>query len=135
MATIAELSPKLGDEVTFPSEKYGGSTATIVAIDHNDKRHPYVVGWKSLEDYLPQSLTSNNPRSLGNCSIIANYETEFVSSTWVACDAIVTKVSPRRGMKCAGKHCGVYNEWAEPNQPDGKTFYCYPCMQRPSYMR
>jgi hypothetical protein len=39
------------------------------------------------------------------------------------------------GMHCASKFCNEFNKYAAPNQPDGKTYYCYTCKSKPSWAR
>lgn len=40
----------------------------------------------------------------------------------------VSPVRAKTGMRCSGRFCGIYNDYAEPNRPDG-SFVCFSCRQ------
>lgn len=136
MQPIGEARPRLGDKVTFSPSRYNGTTAIVIAIDHNDKSQPYLVGWptESPSGYVTTSI--NNPRLLANCDVIKDYPAAYQGCAWIHAETEIIAISRKiQGMKCSGKHCTEpFNAYAEPNQDNG-SFLCYSCRQRPSYER
>ncbi len=57
-----------------------------------------------------------------------NHQVEIV-------DAKNTSPTVSGGMSCAGRFCGEYNNYAVPNQADGKTFLCHSCRSKPACLR
>ena len=95
---------------------------------------------------MPASVRGNNtlhggsmdPRRLG-AQVIANIE-QYTTTMWVVSHAPVQPLAAAPdvvksgGIRCAGRYCQTFNEYAVGNQPDG-SFLCYQCRSRPSFMR
>lgn len=135
MATIGELKPKLGEQITFAQtgEWYAGTTATIIAIDRNDENQPYLVGWRASPNGH-EGKSGTDPRHMAGCLVIDDFDS-YPYNTWVHHTREAAMAIHKGGMKCAGRHCGTFNEYAAPNQPDGKTFLCYSCREKPECLR
>ena len=74
----------------------------------------------------------------------AMYDTDYLygwrvlNSLWVkqvlGTVSIGTTTLSMSGMRCSGRGCGVYNDYAQANTPEG-LYYCYSCRQIPKCMR
>lgn len=135
---IRDLRPNVGDRIYLRDKEV---ECTVIAHDPRDNIHPYMVGFSKEEKGVAvkagmsdNSLTGGpaDPRSMRGCLRIANL-LQFVFNEWVHGSTMCAMVHAQGGMKCAGRFCGVYVQYATPNQKDG-SFLCYPCRQRPSYM-
>lgn len=131
---IKELAPKLGDKVKFSktnTNAIAGYQATVLVIDHKDDHQTYLVGWKKEEDY--PTWCAKTVVFGSHCAVIASYD-DYHASVWVVNTSLI-ELPKSAGMKCSGKYCGVFSDFAEPNQSDGTTFLCFSCRQRPACMR
>ncbi len=139
--TIRDLDPQVGYRILLVSY---GVECTVIAHDAKDTIRPYLVGWKKEEELLAirANISNDNvltggfgdPRKIQGCRCIAHI-TQYGFNNWVSGGTVCAMVRSGHtgGMKCAGKHCGVFNEYAVPNQDDG-SYLCYTCRQRPLYM-
>ncbi len=140
VATIRDLAPQVGDIILLVPY---GVECTVIAHDTKDTMKPYMVGWKKEEEGF--ALRANvggtmlsggggDPRFIPSCRCISHI-TQYPFNNWVSGGTICAMVRSgyTGGMKCAGKYCGVFNEYATPNQDDG-SYLCYTCRQRPLYM-
>jgi hypothetical protein len=138
---VKDLKYKLGDFVEFfvsPGSKI--LSGQIIATDHNAgyNIHNY-SGLKYLVriDNSPNKI-ANSTSSKSWFKILGHYKTiKFHSqlydndcATWMSAQQILAVTScedaptKTNGAKCF--KCSMYNEWADPNQPDGK-YLCYNC--------
>jgi hypothetical protein len=79
------------------------------------------------------SSSSNVPHPIYNVINAASTQAcatvgKLIAVTYHNNGKVVSKVSSR-GMNCSGPHCNLFNEYAEPNMPDG-SFRCYSCRNR-----
>jgi hypothetical protein len=142
LVLIANVQPsKLGDRVKVVGVEEVG---TVVIIDpKNIKKVGQAVGFENKPIYDPNSAwnvsdtfdrdqleetISNNKRWL-----VGDYQ-KFKWVVWVNNKdlAVIGTAPPAIVNGCACKRCGEYNDYAAPNQPDGK-FLCFGCRTNPFY--
>ena len=131
---VKDLFPQLGDIIKV--KKWGDLEATVVAIDlNNSLQITHLVGWKK-DQAIPGHLHRGYRQTPSlKDRVIANYA-DYDTSTWLSSGEEVSvgnvaTLPPTKsgGMHCAGPYCGVFNEYAQANQPDG-SFLCYSCRSR-----
>jgi hypothetical protein len=101
-----------------------------------------LLGWKNKEFHPKNAWTYKNALPLYQ-SWMTGYDYGwwlddaaeiYPDNTTLPASVKLHDVKPM-GMKCSGKYCvDSYNQYAEPNQPDG-SFLCYLCRSRPVCMR
>lgn len=121
-----------------------GVECTVIAYDVKDTMKPYLIGWKREEAHLAERANvshnmltggGGDPRNIQGCRFISHIN-QYEFNNWVSGGTMCTMVGSAAhpgGMKCGGRYCGVYVQYATPNQKDG-SFLCYSCRQRPLCM-
>lgn len=118
-------------------------SATVLAT-----RNPYsrdgsisLLGFGSWDGMVPNGVWSAGTKSyesykslMGNCTHGCWVDKGIPLKEIISAQAPVSvQVAKPSGMKCAGRNCGTFNEYAEPNV--GPLYYCFSCRQRPACMR
>jgi len=121
--------------------------STIIGIEKVWNDHSKIYAYIVVNNHPARtSILSTNViaswRSKGYIDLISNVESyvgkakDYVFPSEI--DEIIVQTLPATkmsdsshpaGMTCCDPHCREYNNWAEPNQPDG-TYKCYSCRNR-----
>lgn len=102
-------------------------TVEVVALVEGDEGYLILVP-NFLDIYLKNNIkiTVNNYQSYGILKRFISSEAHFVS-----CAKIIDLVRKFDGMLC--ERCEDFVKYAEPNQPDEKSFKCFTCRKYPTY--
>jgi hypothetical protein len=115
---------------------YGGTTATLIRGNLGGSEK-FLLCWKTAPINENLNINPWNINDIPSWKPI--FPTQFQYG-WAILGSdevsiIETTLAKPTGMYCASKYCNEFNPYAAPNQPDGKTYYCYTCKSKPSWAR
>lgn len=113
---------------------------TVITTDNQELQRSYgsspssLFGWKDDTEVRPSTAwTRGNPISGKYLPQDYKYGLwvphNYKAMRIIKASTLVATPITKGGMKCAVGSCGEYNEYAAPNQPDGRTYICYSCRQ------
>jgi hypothetical protein len=114
------------------------TTGKGVVCFHDTSNRSTLLGWRDHDGYHPTSKWS---RSWASAVDVSRLDPRCEHGKWVSDDLFISHIvvlgkgsgtvvpSPtHNGMKCAVVVCGTFNNYAQPNQPDG-THICFSCRE------
>lgn len=121
MATIRAL--------TNPATSLSGSGDTMLLVWERASSHIPGGAW-DVHTTIPEYVKLMTPGDAYGYWVSKDTPVKMVVSvTGTRRSAVMQVVEIPKGMHCCRSDCRSFNEYAEPNQPDGK-FICYSCRQR-----
>lgn len=116
------------------------NTAKAIVCFHLTSDCSTLLGWSSFYDSprngkwfrsdAPNTISASrlDPRCDSGLWISDNASIHNVVSMGKGTTAMAVASPVSSGMKCAVKVCGTFNNYAEPNQPDG-SHICFSCRE------
>jgi hypothetical protein len=127
------------DHTAAPSLHFGVATIRALANPVYPNGNSMLLAWSATDQVpngawdvhstLPEYAKLMTRTDAYGFWVLHETPVKHVISMSMATPVVARQVQRSQGMHCCRSDCKTFNDFAEPNQPDG-TFMCYSCRQR-----